>query len=154
MVGDGGPGPVKAQHLTAELVALGPAIAPGGTQQVGLVLTLDKGWHVDRTNPGDSGEPPRIAPTPPVGITAGPMQFPIQRLPLVRFMDFGYEGVVAFVMIAAAPTRKPGPAHLDEQASRPVCAEVCVPGKAHLGIDLTVQPGVPQAPRAGALARL
>ena len=153
VVGDGGPGPVKAQHLTAELVALGPAIAPGGTQQVGLVLTLDKGWHVYWTNPGDSGEPPRIAWTLPVGITAGPMQFPIpQRLPLGPFMDFGYEGVVAFpVTIAAAPTRKPGPVHLDAQVSWLVCAEVCVPGKAHLGIDLTVQPGVPQAPLAGAL---
>ena len=31
VVGDGGPGPVKAQHLTAELVSLGPAIAPGGS---------------------------------------------------------------------------------------------------------------------------
>ena len=40
-LGDGGPGPVKAQHLTAEIVSLGPGIAPGGTQQVGLVITLE-----------------------------------------------------------------------------------------------------------------
>ena len=40
VVGDGGPGPVKAQHLTAELVSLAPTIAPGGTLQLGLVLTL------------------------------------------------------------------------------------------------------------------
>ena len=153
VVGDGGPGPVRVQHLTAELVALGPAIAPGGTQQVGLVLTLDKGWHVYWINPGDSGEPPRIAWTLPAGVTAGPMQFPIpKRLPLGPLMDFGYEGEVAFpVTIAAAPTLKPGPMHLDAQVSWLVCAQVCIPGKAHLGIGLTVQPGTPQAPLAGAL---
>jgi thiol:disulfide interchange protein DsbD len=153
VVGDGGPGPVKAQHLTAELVALGPAIAPGGTQQAGLVLTLDKGWHVYWTNPGDSGEPPRIAWTLPAGITAGPMQFPIpKRLPLGPLMDFGYEDEVAFpVTIAAAATLKPGPVHLDAQVSWLICAEVCIPGKAHLGIGLTVQPGASQPPLTGAL---
>jgi thiol:disulfide interchange protein DsbD len=153
VVGDGGPGPVKAQHLTAELVALGPAIAPGGTQQVGLVLTLDIGWHVYWTNPGDSGEPPRIAWKLPAGVTAGPVQFPIpKRLPLGPLMDFGYEDEVAFpVTIAAAPTLKPGPVHLDAQVSWLVCAQVCIPGKAHLRIGLTVQLGAPQTPLAGAL---
>jgi thiol:disulfide interchange protein DsbD len=152
-VGDGGPGPVMAQHLTAELIALGPAIAPGGTQQAGLVLTLDKGWHVYWINPGDSGEPPKIAWKLPAGITAGPMRFPIpQRLPLGPLMDFGYEGEVAFpVTISAASTLRPGPLHLDAQVSWLVCAQVCVPGKAHLGIDLTVQPGAQQGPLTGAL---
>ena len=37
-VGDGGPGPVKAEHLTAELITLAPQIAAGGQLQVGLVL--------------------------------------------------------------------------------------------------------------------
>jgi thiol:disulfide interchange protein DsbD len=144
---------VKAQHLTAELIALGPAIAPGGTQQVGLVLTMEKHWHVYWINPGDSGEPPRIDWKFPAGITAGPMQFPIpQRLPLGPLMDFGYEGEVAFpVTISAASTLKPGPLHLDAQVSWLVCAQVCVPGKAHLGIDLVVQPGAQQVPIPGAL---
>ena len=156
VVGNGGPGPVKAEHLTAELVSLGPGIAPGGTQMVGLVLTLEEHWHVYWVNAGDSGEPPKITWTLPAGITAGPMQFPIpDRLPLGPFMDFGYEELAAFpVTIAAAPTVKPGPAHLDAQVSWLVCAEVCVPGKAHLGLDLNVQPGAPgpaQEPLLGAL---
>ena len=156
VVGDGGPGPVKAQHLTAELVSLGPAIAPGGTQEVGLVLTLDEHWHVYWINPGDSGEPPHIAWTLPEGLSAGDLRFPIpERLPLGPLMDFGYEDEVAFpVAISAAPTVKPGPVHLDAQVTWLVCAEVCIPGKAHLGIDLTVQPGAPgpaQEPLLGAL---
>lgn len=156
VVGDGGPGPVKAQHLTAELVSLGPAIAPGGTQVVGLVLTMDEHWHVYWINAGDSGEPPKIAWTLPRGVSAGPMQFPIpQRLPLGPLMDFGYEEEVAFpVTITAASALKPGPVHLDAKVDWLVCAQVCLPGKAHLGIDLMVQPEAPQPgqePMAGAL---
>ena len=156
-VGDGGPGPVKAQHLTAELVSLGPAIAPGGTQEVGLVLTIEENWHVYWINAGDSGEPPHIEWTLPQGISAGAMQFPIpERLPLGPLMDFGYEDEVAFpVTLTAAPTTKSGPAHLDAQITWLVCAQVCIPGKAHLGLDLTVQPGAPQIaqePQVGALA--
>jgi thiol:disulfide interchange protein DsbD len=156
VVGDGGPGPVKARHLTAEMVSLGPAIAAGGTQTVGLVLTLEDHWHVYWVNPGDSGEPPKITWTLPAGITAGPMQFPIpKQLPLGPLMDFGYEDHVAFPLtISAASTVKPGPVHLDAQVSWLVCAEVCLPGKAHLGIDLNVQPGAPgpgQEPVVGAL---
>ena len=88
VVGDGGPGPVKAQHLTVEMVSLGPAIAPGGTQVVGLVFSIDEHWHVYWVNAGDSGEPPHIAWTLPAGISAGPMQFPIpERLPLGPLID-------------------------------------------------------------------
>jgi thiol:disulfide interchange protein DsbD len=41
--------------------------------------------------------------------------------------------------------------HLDAQVSWLVCAQVCIPGKAHLGIDLAVQPGAQQGPLTGAL---
>lgn len=138
-VGDGGPGPVKAQHLTAELVSLSPNIAPGGTLQVGLVLTLEEHWHVYWINAGDSGEPPKITWTLPAGITAGPMKFPIpSRLPLGPLMDFGYEDSVAFpVQLTAASSVKPGPIHLDAMVNWLVCREVCIPGKAHLGLNLT-----------------
>ena len=97
VAGDGGPGPAKALHLTAELVSASPTIAPGGTLQTGLVITLDPHWHVYWINAGDSGQSPRIDWTLPPGITADPMQFPIpSRLPLGPLMDFGYENAVIF----------------------------------------------------------
>jgi thiol:disulfide interchange protein len=143
VVGDGGPGPVKAQHLTAELVSLSPDIAPGGTLQVGLVLTLEEHWHVYWINAGDSGEPPKITWTLPEGITVGPMLFPVpSRLPLGPLMDFGYEDEVAFpVQLTAASSVKPGPTHIDAKVTYLVCREVCIPGKAHLGLNLNVVPG-------------
>jgi len=152
-VGDGGPGPVKAQHITAEMVSLAPSIAPGGTQQVGLVITLEEKWHVYWMNAGDAGEPPKITWTLPAGITAGPMQFPIPtRLPNGPLMDFGYEDTVAFpVQLTAAKTLKPGPIHLDAHIRWLVCREVCIPGKAHLGLNLTVAPGATVGQPVGAL---
>ncbi len=149
-VGDGGPGPVKAQHLTAELTSNASAVAPGGSVQAGLVLTLEEKWHVYWTNAGDAGEPPAIKWTLPAGIAAEPMQFPIPtRLPLGPLMDFGYEDAVAFpVTLRAARTVKPGRLHLDALVTWVVCREVCVPGKAKMGLDLDVIPNASPAPPA------
>ena len=152
-VGDGGPGPVKAQHLTAELVSDGTTLGPGGTLQAGLVLTMEEKWHVYWINAGDSGEPPHIKWTLPPGLTAGPMSFPApSRLPLGPLMDFGYEDTVAFpVTFTASPTAKPGPVHIDALVDWLVCAQVCIPGKAHLGLDLTVGPPAAPVQTVGAL---
>jgi len=154
-VGDGGPGPVKAQHLTAELVSYGSTIAPGGTLQAGLVLTLEEHWHVYWINAGDSGEPPHIKWTLPAGLTAGPMLFPPpSRLPLGPLMDFGYEETAAFpVTFTAAPSMKPGPVHVDALVDWLVCAQVCIPGKAHLGLNLTVGPPAAPVQHVGALGQ-
>jgi thiol:disulfide interchange protein DsbD len=153
-VGNGGPGPVKAEHLTAELTSLSPKIAVGGTVQVGLVLTIEEHWHVYWVNAGDSGEPPKITWTLPGGITAGPLRFPPPtRLPLGPLMDFGYEDNVAFpITVTASPSTKPGKVHLDAKVSWLVCASQCLPGRAHLGIDLDVVPGpLSEPPLVGAL---
>ena len=153
-VGDGGPGPVKAEHLTAELTKLRPQIAAGGTLEAGLILTLEENWHVYWINAGDSGEAPKITWTLPAGITADPMQFPPPaRLPLGPLMDFGYENQVGFpVVLHAASSLKPGVVHLDARVSWLVCAAQCLPGKANMGLDLTVVPGpLPDPPLVGAL---
>jgi len=153
-VGDGGPGPVKAQHLTAELTSLSPQITPGGTQTIGLVLTIEEHWHVYWINAGDSGEPPEIKWTLPKGFAAGPLQFPPPtRLPLGPLMDYGYEDQVAFPISLTAPAgAKLGKAHLDAHVSWLVCAQVCLPGKAHLGYDMNVVKGpIEPAPVVGAL---
>jgi thiol:disulfide interchange protein DsbD len=56
-------------------------------------------------------------------------------------MDFGYEDEVAFpVKLTAAKNLKPGPIHLDARVDWLVCREVCIPGKAHLGLNLKVDP--------------
>jgi thiol:disulfide interchange protein len=153
-VGDGRPGPVKAEHLTVELVTLSPQIPGGGQTQIGLSFTIEEHWHVYWVNAGDSGEPPSIKWTLPKGITARPMQFPPpQRLPLGPLMDFGYQDQATFpILLQAAPRIKPGKVHLDAHITWLVCSSVCIPGKAHLGIDLNVVNGpLADPPLVGAL---
>ncbi len=152
-LGDGGPGPVKGQHVTVELVSLAPGISPGGTATVGLVITLEQHWHVYWVNAGDAGTPPKIKWTLPEGITAGPMQFAVpMRLPNGPLMDYGYEDTAAFpVTISAAAGLKPGPVKLDAAVTWQVCREVCIPGKAHLGLTLQVAAGSAVGQPVGAL---
>ena len=129
-------------------------MAIGGSVQAGLVLTIEEHWHVYWINAGDSGEPPHITWTLPAGITAGTMQFPPpQRLPLGPLMDFGYEDGVAFpVLLSASPSMQPGKVHLDAKVTWLVCSSVCLPGKAHLGLDIDVVRGsLPDPPLVGAL---
>jgi thiol:disulfide interchange protein len=155
-VGDGGPGPAKAEHLTVELTSLSPQVAVGGKVEVGLVMTIEEHWHVYWVNAGDSGEPPAIKWTLPDGMTAGPMRFPApQRLPLGPLMDFGYEDQVAFpVLMTVSPSTKPGKVHLDAKITWLVCASQCLPGKAHLGLDLDVVPGpLAEPPMVGELGQ-
>jgi thiol:disulfide interchange protein len=134
-------GPVRAQHLTVELLSLESSIKPGSDSSVGLHFTLDKGWHVYWLNAGDSGEPPSIHWTLPEGITAGAMQFPApRRLPLGPLMDFGYEDEVLFPMTlsTASSVQVPSTAPLSAHVNWLVCREVCIPGKADLALPLQV----------------
>jgi len=147
-MGDGATGPVKATHVTAELKAGSPTVLPGGNSDVALVLQLEPGWHVYWMNAGDSGEPPSVEWAIPSGITIGPMQFLTpKRLPLGPLMDYGYEGTAVFpfalkmdklppIADAAPAVRRDIAAHIQAHVRWLVCREVCVPGKAFLGLDL------------------
>jgi thiol:disulfide interchange protein DsbD len=141
VVGNGGPGPVKAQHLTVEMISAGPQIAAGGTQTVAFVFTMEEGWHIYWTNAGFAGLPPRVKWTVPDGITTGPLQFTgPDRLPLDTAVDYGYEDAVALPVSVEATKKvkadKAGNVHLAAQVSWLVCKQVCIPGKADLGLDL------------------
>lgn len=141
-LGTGLPGPVKAPHLTAELIADPTTVAPGGRGHVALSLALEPGWHVYWVYAGDSGEPPEVMWSLPQGITLGPMQYPApSRLPLGPLMDYGYEGTAIFPFDLSSSQHIPlGDAKLRAHVRWLVCREVCVPGRAYLGVDLKVSP--------------
>ncbi len=148
-VGDGSSGPVTAAHVTAELVAGGSANSTAALSQIALVLHLEQGWHVYWVNAGDSGEPPAVKWKLPPGISVGAMQFPVpKRLPVGPLMDYGYEGtaVFPFDVKRAAQSIDSRPSadgegktdsHLQAHVRWLVCREVCVPGRAFLGLTLS-----------------
>ncbi|MGI4852626.1 MAG: protein-disulfide reductase DsbD family protein [Janthinobacterium lividum] len=144
-LGNGGPGPIKGQHLTVEMVSAGPAIAQGGKQTVGFVFSMEDGWHVYWRNAGFAGFPPKVKWTLPTGVVAGPLQFPApDRLPLDTTVDYGYEDSIAYpVSLSADPKAKAdksGNVHLAAALNWLVCKETCIPGKANLGLDLKLVP--------------
>ncbi|HEY2039199.1 MAG TPA: protein-disulfide reductase DsbD domain-containing protein, partial [Edaphobacter sp.] len=141
-VGTGAAGPIQAQHLTAELISDSGTITPGGNSRVALLLTLEPGWHVYWMYAGDSGEPPTVKWALPQGITAGPMQYPVpSRLPLGPLMDYGYERMAVFPFdLEASQQLAFGEAQLKAHVQWLVCREVCLPGKAYLGLDLNATP--------------
>jgi thiol:disulfide interchange protein DsbD len=138
--------PVRASHLTVELVTETTSIAPNHDFLAGLHFVLDPGWHIYWINAGDAGEPPRVEWQLPTGITAGDLQFPApDRLPLGPLMDFGYQHKV----LLPVPMRADASLHAGTNAVLRghlhflVCSNVCIPGKAELeqAVPVTAQAG-------------
>ncbi len=153
--------PVKAPHLTAELVADRAAIAPGQTIHIALRQVMEPGWHTYWRNPGDSGEATTLAWTLPAGWRAGDLQWPApKKLPIGPLMDFGYEGTVLLPLDLTAPAdAKPGQTvQLKAQAGFLICKEVCVPADAAVALTLPVVAAPlsadPSSPVSTTLARL
>src|SRR5438552_2825597 len=66
----------RPAHLDVRLVSEASAIAPGQKFWIGLDFALDPGWHIYWLNAGDSGQPPRVIWTTPVGYTVGSIEWP------------------------------------------------------------------------------
>jgi thiol:disulfide interchange protein/DsbC/DsbD-like thiol-disulfide interchange protein len=150
--------PVKAAHLTAELIADHASITPGGHIHLAIRQVMEPGWHTYWRNPGDSGEPTTVKWTLPPGWNAGDLQWPTPKLlPIPPLVDYGYEGVVLLAVDLTAPaSAKPGDSvTLTAQASFLVCQETCVPADATLTITLpvTAEPGAADPRWSGAISR-
>ncbi|HEX4198790.1 MAG TPA: protein-disulfide reductase DsbD domain-containing protein [Caulobacteraceae bacterium] len=140
--------PVRAGHLTAEIVADHAAIAPGGTIHVALRQQIDAGWHTYWRNPGDSGEATTLDWTLPAGWKTGAIVWPTPRqLQIGPLMDYGYTGEVLLPLALTAPAgARPGQTvTLKAHAAFLVCQDVCVPEDAQLSLDLPVAAANPPA---------
>ena len=148
---------VTAPHLAVSLLVPPAQVYPGQSFTAGLDFKLESGWHVYWINAGDSGEPPAITWKLPAGITAGNLQFPPpKRLPLGPLMDFGYEDEVVFpIAMQVGPDFHPESpqTHFAAHVTWLVCREVCIPGKADLGVTRLAYATTPPAPSADTAAQ-
>jgi len=153
-----GSGPVNTGHLTAELVSQSQGVAPGQTVWLAVRQKIQKGWHTYWRNPGDAGEPMKLAWTLPAGWRAGEIVWAApHRLPVGPLMDYGYEGEVLLPVALTAPAgaRLGATAPIKLAAAFLVCAETCVPEDALLTLDLPVVagPGPANGKEAKAISR-
>lgn len=133
-------------HGTLELIAENQWVAAGYTVSLGLRFQLEKGWHIYWSNPGDSGEPPRVTWELPAGLTAGAIEWPApRRLGTSSIVDFGYEDAVTLLVPIHAETSLAAeqPARLGAEVKVLVCRETCIPGKAQLSLTLPIKSQVP-----------
>ncbi len=135
------PGQIRIIPARAAMLADTRAIAPGQTFTVGVLMTIEPGWHVYWINPGDAGLATSVRLNLPEGFTAGPVQFPTP----IRFMQseevvgYGYIDQVMLLASVTAPQVLPaGPITLGAEASWLCCKEVCLPGKDKLELKLPV----------------
>lgn len=139
---------VNSGHIESELVPQESGIAPGGTIYVALRQKIQKDWHTYWRNPGDAGEPTKIAWTLPAGWTAGDMVWPTPiKAKLGPLLDYAYEGEVLIpVPISAPASAQVGTTvSLTAKVSYLVCEQVCVPEDAELSLLLPVVAGAASA---------
>jgi thiol:disulfide interchange protein/DsbC/DsbD-like thiol-disulfide interchange protein len=134
-------GPVKTDHVQAELVPEYTALVPGKPTTLALRLKIADGWHTYWRNPGDSGLPTTIIWKLPEGVGVGAIQWPVPRaLPTGPLVNFGYEGEVLLLTGFTVPRDAPlGTTYtLAAHAEWLVCKDVCIPEGADLDIGLPV----------------
>ena len=136
-------------HGTVDLIAEQTSVQPARPFWVGLHFQLEKGWHIYWTNPGDSGEPPRVKWNLPAGFQAGSLQWPIpRRIEDHSLIDYGYQNEV-LLPVEIRPPASLGvgsDVQLSATVNWLVCREICVPGRAALELTLPIRKGTPGPP--------
>jgi DsbC/DsbD-like thiol-disulfide interchange protein len=126
-------------HAKTQLIAEDEALRPGHIAWVGLRFDLDTGWHIYWKNPGDSGEPPRVAWELPAGFQAGEIRWPAPtRLGSGSVVDYGYEGRVLLMAPIETPAtlKENDTVTLAAAVKLIVCREICIPDEARLTLTL------------------
>ena len=129
-------------HGTLELISENPWITAGHRINLGLRFQLEKGWHIYWSNPGDSGEPPRVKWQLPTGLTVGATEWPApRRIGSSSVVDYGYEGTVTLIVPIHAEENVAALNHaqLTVDVMVLVCREMCIPGKAQLSLILPIK---------------
>jgi len=136
-------------HGTVDLIAERTSVQPARPFWVGLHFQLEKGWHIYWTNPGDSGEPPRVKWNLPAGFQAGSLRWPIpRRIEDHSLIDYGYQNEVLLPVEIRPPASlgMGADVQLSATVNWLVCREICVPGRAALALTLPIRRGTPGPP--------
>lgn len=145
--------PVQAGYTTVELLIEDSAIVPGQDFDVAIRFELEPHWHIYWKNPGASGLPLEIAWNLPEGIEAGGIEWPApKRISLGGLVNYGYEGVVTFIvpMTASETLQVDDRITLKANLFWLICKEVCLPGEAK--VERTIGVAETSAPDEDAAA--
>lgn len=135
------PGRGRPEPSTVRLVSAEKALRPGEINELGLLFTIDEGWHIYWSGVNDSGLAPSASWTLPRGIEIEPIRWPAPHRYIAPggILDHIYETqalliVPVFIPEDAAGTTLAFAAEVDWL----VCKEACVPGYAQVRLTMPV----------------
>jgi DsbC/DsbD-like thiol-disulfide interchange protein len=135
--------PWKTLHASRVRLIPGPLLG-SGDRLVGVQVQLDPGWHTYWRNPGYSGVPPRFDWSESTNLEKIFTEWPAPvGLPDAFGVSIGYQDEVVFpVRLAFHDPSKS--ASISLQFDYAVCAEVCVPLRAELLMNISGEASAPQ----------
>jgi DsbC/DsbD-like thiol-disulfide interchange protein len=133
-------GPALAQPAVrlaqADLRLLAGWVEPDGTRVAGLEIALADGWKTYWRAPGASGLPPVFDWAASRNVEAVSVEWPAPSLfDSFGITTIGYDGTLV-LPLRVTPTGTDGPVHLAVTLDFGVCADICIPARAELALDL------------------
>jgi thiol:disulfide interchange protein/DsbC/DsbD-like thiol-disulfide interchange protein len=144
-------------HTSVRLLADVESVMPGATFTVGVLMTMDDGWHTYWKNSGEAGLPTTINWTLPNGFTEGEIIWPLpeKHKEGEEVITFGYGGeTMLLVPIMVSADVRPGTmAVLRGEVDWLECEKICIPGSASVELRLPVKQESPLPANTGLFAR-
>lgn len=144
-------------HTQVSLLTDVKTIRPGSQFTVGVVMTMDEGWHTYWKNAGEAGIPTAIKWTLPEGFTAGDIQWPLPRKynESGEVLTYGYEKENMLLVPISVPAGLAAgtTVTLKAEVSWLECEHICIPGSATATLNLPVSNAEPTPLNVGKFER-
>ena len=126
-------------RVAAELLVDAAGVQAGGRVRVGVLFTMDPGWHIYWRHPGESGAPTKLhwqSPDADIGPTRWPAPRAYREADILT--TYGYDGDVLLASDAVvAPTAR-DTLRLEVTTEFVACQVLCIPGKIELARELPI----------------
>ena len=118
---------VDTGHARISLIKDHSDFVPGTSINIGLKVSMDKGWHTYWRNPGDSGGPIELDWNLPKGFSISDIKWPLpEKIEYPPLMTYGYEDFVIYPMVLSIPADYSDD-YFEMNADILICADVCIP---------------------------
>ena len=127
---------VDTGHARISLIKDHSDFVPGTSINIGLKVSMDKGWHTYWRNPGDSGGPIEIDWNLPKGFSVSDIKWPLpEKIEYPPLMTYGYEDFVIYPMVLSIPADYSDD-YFEMDADILICADVCIPESGKISSNL------------------
>ena len=127
---------VDTGHARISLIKDHSDFVPGTSINIGLKVSMDKGWHTYWRNPGDSGGPIEIDWDLPKGFSVSDIKWPLpEKIEYPPLMTYGYEDFVIYPMVLSIPADYSDD-YFEMNADILICADVCIPESGKISSNL------------------